>query len=69
MDAPLSLLLVFGDLDLMLTMAGVGRQTGMVMIAETISLGILSLPAALSVLGVVPYVYLPYISTLRLNLR
>lgn len=30
-------------------------QCGMIMIAETISLGILSLPSAMAVLGLVPY--------------
>lgn len=32
-------------------------QCGMIMIAETISLGILSLPSAMAVLGLVPYVF------------
>ena len=31
-------------------------QCGMIMIAETVSLGILSLPSAVAVLGLVPYV-------------
>lgn len=33
-------------------------QCGMIMIAETVSLGILSLPSAVAVLGLVPYVML-----------
>lgn len=32
-------------------------QCGMIMIAETISLGILSLPSAVAVLGLAPYVF------------
>lgn len=32
-------------------------QCGMIMIAETISLGILSLPSAMAVVGLVPYVF------------
>lgn len=32
-------------------------QCGMIMIAETISLGILSLPSAMAVTGLVPYVF------------
>lgn len=32
------------------------RQCGLLMVAETVSLGVLSLPAAVAGLGLVPYV-------------
>ena len=40
-------------------------QCGMIMIAETVSLGILSLPSAVAVLGLVPYV--SYVLILAVN--
>lgn len=33
------------------------RQCGLLMVAETVSLGVLSLPAAVAGLGLVPYVH------------
>lgn len=43
-------------------------QCGMIMIAETISLGILSLPSAMAVLGLVPYVRYYILLTPRLTI-
>jgi hypothetical protein len=43
-------------------------QCGMIMIAETISLGILSLPSAVAVLGLVPYVVLLPATSMYFNM-
>lgn len=47
---------------------GVDRQCGLLMVAETVSLGVLSLPAAVAGLGLVPYVMaIRYIQVTRLT--